>query len=234
MLKLGKIRLGDSPKIAATVGDLSPKTVKKIKECRAHILELRLDEVRKIDAHSISRILKIVKSAKLPVICTIRSLKEGGKQFIPAEMRLQLFKMVIPEVDGVDVELGSTSILNSVIKFAHKFHKLVIVSYHNFNLTPTKNKLEGIIKEARRRKADIVKISTLARSVGDILTLGSVTHENRKRNIITLAMGKTGAISRVFLPLIGSLVTYGFVDRPHAPGQLSVKTLKQDFKKYIA
>lgn len=232
MLKLGKIKLGVSPKIAVTIGDIHTKIIKRAKKDGAQILELRLDEFRKTDARSVQRILKFTKSAGLPVIATIRSKKEGGKKFISSQKRLQLFKTIIPEVDAIDVELSSSSILDSAVSFAHKFHKLVVLSYHNFNLTPTKHKLEKIIKEAKKRRADIVKISTLAKTPADILTIGSVTFKNRNKNIIALAMGRIGVISRIFLPVLGSLITYGFIDKPHAPGQLPVKTLKQDLKTY--
>jgi len=234
MLKLGKLELGDSAKIAATISDVRPETIKRVKRDGAQIVELRLDEFRKIDARSVRRILKFAKTAGLPIIATIRSKKEGGRKFISHQKRLQLFRMIILEVDSIDIELSSRIILDSVIELAHKSHKLVIVSYHNFVQTPSGEKLEKIIKEAKSRRADIVKISTLAKTPDDILTLGRITFKNKTKNIITLAMGKIGAVSRIFLPAMGSLVTYGFVDKPHAPGQLSVKVLKRDLKAYCA
>lgn len=232
MLKLGKIKLKGSPKIAATVGDIHTKIIKRAKESGAQILELRLDEFRKIDIRSVQHTIKFAKMTGLPVIATIRSKKEGGKNFIPSEKRLQLFKAIIPEVDGVDIELSSISILKSVIKFAHKFHKLVIVSFHNFTQTPPVWKLEKIIKMAKNREADIIKISTFAKTPEDILTLGYITFKNREKNIITLAMGRIGGISRILFPMLGSLITYGFIDKPHAPAQLPVKILKRDLKTY--
>jgi len=232
MLKLGKIKLGDFPKIAATISNLRLAFIKKAKEDGAQILELRLDELKKIDVSSIFSAVRIAKEQGMPVIATIRSKEEGGKKFISPQKRLQLFKMIIPEVDGIDVELSSNSILDSVVKFAHKFNKLAIVSYHNFAKTPSKEKLERIINESRKRKADIVKISTLVRTPIDILTLSFVTLKNKEKNIITLAMGRIGAISRIFFPVLGSLITYGFIDKPHAPGQLPVKILKRDLETY--
>ena len=233
MLKLGKIKLGDCPKIAATIGgEVRLETIKRAKEDGAQILELRLDEFGKMDAHSVQHILKVAKTAGLPVIVTIRSKEEGGKKFISPKKRLQLFRMLIHEVDSVDIELSSKTILDSVIEIAHKFHKLVIVSYHNFVQTPSKEKLEMVIKEAKNRRADIIKISTLVKTPDDILTLGQVTFKNRTKNIITLAMGKIGTISRILFPILGSLITYGFIDKPHAPGQLPVKILKRDLATY--
>jgi 3-dehydroquinate dehydratase I len=233
MLKLGKIEFGDVPRIIVTAGDINAQIIKKAKKDGAEILELRLDEFRKTDTRSVQHILKSAKTAGLPIIATIRSKKEGGKKFISPQGRLRLFEMIIPDVEGVDIELSSKNILGPVIESARRFHKLVIISYHNFIQTPPEDKIEKIIREAAGREADIIKISTMAKTPGDILTLGYVTFRNKSRNIITLAMGRLGAVSRTFFPMLGSLATYGFSDKSHAPGQLSIKILKRDLETYF-
>ena len=43
-----------------------------------------------------------------------------------------------------------------------------------------------------------------------------------KRPVCTIAMGEIGAHSRIIAPVYGSLLTYGYVRKPVAPGQMRV------------
>jgi len=43
-------------------------------------------------------------------------------------------------------------------------------------------------------------------------------------------MGEKGKHSRVIAPVYGSVMTYGYVDTPTAPGQLKVDELKKILK----
>ena len=45
-------------------------------------------------------------------------------------------------------------------------------------------------------------------------------------------MGPHGVASRVFFPLFGSLLTYGFVGQAGAPGQLSLADLHAELCRY--
>ena len=47
-----------------------------------------------------------------------------------------------------------------------------------------------------------------------------------KGAVCTIAMGDLGRHSRVIAPIYGSVMTYGYVDAPTAPGQLRVDELK--------
>ncbi|MBI3592233.1 MAG: type I 3-dehydroquinate dehydratase [Nitrospirae bacterium] len=49
--------------------------------------------------------------------------------------------------------------------------------------------------------------------------------------MITIAMGEKGLPSRVFSPICGSLITYGYVNHPSAPGQLSASELMYIFRR---
>ncbi|CAG0981854.1 partial 3-dehydroquinate dehydratase, partial [Methanosarcinales archaeon] len=48
--------------------------------------------------------------------------------------------------------------------------------------------------------------------------------------VCAIAMGEIGKHSRVMAPLYGSVMTYGYVDIPVAPGQLRVDELKNMLK----
>src|SRR5439155_339 len=75
-------------------------------------------------------------------------------------------------------------------------------------------------------RADLTKLVTHARNLGDLRVLLEVTLAARARGIVTLATGPAGPLSRVVLPAAGSLLTYGHVGHPTAPsGQLPATEL---------
>jgi 3-dehydroquinate dehydratase len=51
-----------------------------------------------------------------------------------------------------------------------------------------------------------------------------------RQRVATVGMGKLGAISRFWLPYQGSVLTYGFLDRAAASGQVPVEELAKFFK----
>ena len=121
--------------------------------------------------------------------------------------------------------------MKEVIRSARQKKKLVIVSYHNFHEMPALPKLNRIVKEAKALKADIVKIAALSLSKKDTQLLGNFTALNQHKNLITIAMGTQGAVSRILFPALGSLVTYTFLDQPSAPGQIDFRTTAAFLKK---
>ena len=229
-MNIGKLRLGSTPRIAAVILDgKDKKSISKAKRDGADLLELRIDCFKKRDALYIQKTIKDIKTANLPVIATIRSKAEGGKVAISDNDRLGLFETILPFVDAVDIELSSSKILKDIINQAHRFNKKVLVSYHNFKNTPEQKQLEAIIKNSKKAGSDIVKIATFARNKKDIIRLASLTvsHEN----IITIAMGRLGVVSRLLLPMLGSLVTYSSVTKSSAPGQMPLKTAAKLLKE---
>ena len=156
------------------------------------------------------------------MLATIRSKAEGGKSGISEKERLRLFQNIMPFVDAVDIELSSKKILNQVVSKAHAHKKKAIISYHNFKNTPEQKRLETIVKNCKKAGGDMVKIATFAREKKDIARLAALTLSHK--NIIVIAMGRLGIVSRIFFPALGSLLTYCPVTGPSAPGQLSLKT----------
>ena len=224
-MKIGKLTLGNTPKIAAVILDgEDKKAISAAKRDGADLLELRLDCFKKQDAAYIQRIIKDIKTSKLPLIATIRSKAEGGKAGISDSAKLGLFENIIPLVDAVDIELGSSKILKHIINQAHCFNRKVIVSYHNFKNTPEQKRLESIIRNSKKAGGDIVKIATFAKEKKDIIRLASLAASHK--NIIIIAMGKLGIVSRILFPMLGSLFTYCSVTKSSAPGQLPLKHTK--------
>jgi 3-dehydroquinate dehydratase-1 len=226
-MKLGKIEVGKAPLVAGVmVGSIDKGNLKKAVRQGADLIELRLDTLPTRNKASILKAVKVFRNdGGIPLILTIRSKIEGGRFAIKDSERLKLFHTLIPFVDGVDIELGSKKIIKQVISSAKKYKKRVIVSYHDFKTTPRRGTLVNTINEARRSGADIVKIAALVKKQAELKRLAGLLLEGD--DLIVIAMGSYGKASRVFFPILGSLITYASLTRSTAPGQLPVRDIKR-------
>lgn len=182
------------------------------------IIEVRIDQFTKTDAPYVVEELRKLKD--YPMLATIRSAHEGGAWKKSEQERLALFKTVLPLVDGVDIELAAREILDDVVADAHDKHKIVIGSYHNFEETPATSRLVAAVDDGKSLGVDIVKIATFCTTWQDLKTLAEFTLEHASKNIVMVGMGPHGVASRIFFPVLGSLLTYTFGGTPTAPGQL--------------
>ena len=229
-MNIGKLRLGSTPRIVAVIVDgENTKAIAAAKKNGADLLELRIDCFKRQDTDYIRKIIKDARDENLPVIATIRSKAEGGRRNLMDAERLRIFKAIMPHVDAIDIELSSKRILKDVIKEARRFKKRVIVSCHNFRNTPAEGQLNAIIKNSRDAGGDIVKIASFAKDKKDITRLASLTASHN--DIITIAMGRLGIVSRLFFPMLGSLLTYCSVTKSSAPGQMPLKTAAKLLKE---
>jgi len=229
MIKIGKVRLGVLPKIAVSVNDTADE--KLVKSFNADILEIRVDQFKILDPEYVNRVIARVKKIRIPMILTVRSHEEGGKKNLSDELKLRIFKSAISLVDAVDIE-SKSPVISEVVKIAKKNKKLIIISWHNFKLTPGDRALKSILNDALKRGAQVVKIAVRARKADDVNRLMKFTMRNRASNLITISLGKAGSISRLIFPMAGSLITYAYVTKPSGPGQVPLKDLRRHLRIY--
>ncbi|MDP2928673.1 MAG: type I 3-dehydroquinate dehydratase [Candidatus Omnitrophota bacterium] len=229
MIKIGKVRLGVLPKIAVSVNDTADE--KRVKSLNADILEIRVDQFKILDPEYVNRVIARVKKIGIPLILTVRSHEEGGEKNLPDELKLRIFKSAISLVDAVDIELKSP-VISEVVKIAKKNKKLIIVSWHNFKLTPGDRALKGILNDALKKGAQLVKVAVRARKADDVNRLMKFTMQNRASNLITISLGKVGRISRLIFPMAGSLITYAYITKPSGPGQTPLKDLRRHLRMH--
>ncbi|NJD52314.1 MAG: type I 3-dehydroquinate dehydratase [Candidatus Methanoperedens sp.] len=192
----------------------------KAKYLGADILELRIDLINEDPF----KILIELKKLGLPVIITNRMKKEGGAWQGSEEERIHELISLIQYADIVDIELCAEK-KDLVINEAKRAGKKVIISTHDFQDTPDNEVMAGFIRESFEAGADIAKIAVMPHSLDDVLRLLDVTLHSSGQ-VCTIAMGEIGKHSRIMAPLYGSVMTYGYVDIPVAPGQLRVDELK--------
>lgn len=112
-----------------------------------------------------------------------------------------------------------------------------ILSYHNYQETPNKNRLEKIVKEMKKYDPTMYKIATYCNSQTDALRLLHLLlqlKENKLRCII-LGMGKNGIITRIFGNLWGNEMIFAPIKNKDqsAPGQLTKTELEKIFNILI-
>lgn len=226
-----------APRIAGVIaGGLSLASVKKAVRLGADIIELRVDTFAKLErdparlAGVLARIRSDKAAGRVPLLLTIRSFKEGGKARMTEAERLTLFTALMPFADLVDIELSSSRLLKDVVNLSKKNGAGLIVSYHNFTSTPGVSALRQIIRKGRAAGADYVKIAANAPERASLRRLaGLLIAED---GLIVIAMGDYGKPSRLFFPLLGSLVIYGSVTAATAPGQMTVAAIRNGFKLF--
>jgi 3-dehydroquinate dehydratase I len=231
MIHIGALQLGGVPRIAVPLSDIEVRSDAATARPHADLFELRVDHFENRDLSSARETCREAAAHGLPLLGTVRSAAEGGGTGLTEAQRLQLFEVIVPEVDAVDIELGA-AIRTDVIELARKHGRPVIISYHNFDHTPADNNLVAMIEAAKDQGADIVKLAVTAQSMGDTDRLLGVLRAHRSNGLILIAMGAHGAMSRVFFPLLGSLLTYGFARSANAPGQVSAQTLCEELSRY--
>jgi len=130
----------------------------------------------------------------------------------------------------VDIELASDSrFKKTVIDFARKKRCKIIISYHDYNKTPSQDVLTGIVRLCFVEGADIAKIACKINSVSDaarlIGILGNKDFENR---LIVVGMGDKGRLVRAITPFFGGVFTYASMEKGKetADGQIENRELR--------
>jgi 3-dehydroquinate dehydratase I len=231
MIRIGTLQLGAVPRIAVPLSDVEVRCHAAAARPYADLFELRVDHFENRDLSSVCETCHEAATHGVPLLGTVRSAEEGGGIGLTETQRLRLFEAIVPVVDAVDIELGS-AVRSDVIALARKHGRPVIISYHNFDHTPADDNLVAMIGAAKEQGADIVKLAVTARSMDDTDRTLGVLRAHRSDGLIVVAMGAHGAMSRVFFPLVGSLLTYGFARSANAPGQVPAQTLFAELSRY--
>ena len=195
------------------------------------ILELRIDGIQKVN------LKKLVGHNKGEIVITNRVKEEGGDFAGEEKERVALLlEAVALGADYVDVELRTAPVLIARLKKkieACRGQTKLILSYHNFERTPSSKELRKKLDDGYAAGADVVKIVSHAGEPADNLkVLGLIPYAQRKqKEIIAFCMGEKGRMSRVMAPLLGSCWTYASLNKGEesAPGQMTVKELQQMF-----
>jgi 3-dehydroquinate dehydratase I len=167
---------------------------------------------------------RAIQASGYPVILTLRLKAEGGAWDAEDEARKAVLTSAVRNLAAVDIELRSP-LAPGLCRLAGRLGKSVIVSYHNFDATPSLEELRDIVTRARVAAAAIPKVATLVRNEEDLRTLRRLLDLDWGYPLCVLGMGPMGPRTRSEFPALGSCLTYGYLDTPVAPGQISAREL---------
>lgn len=241
MVQIRGIEIGSGrPKICVPITGATSEEIqnqaKRIASVPAEIVEWRtdyaefvFDEVKVMQC--LSNLRKTLQNKIL--LFTFRSKNEGGEKSITEEdyMNLNLLAANSKLVDLIDVELYfSENLLKQHITDLQNAGCKVILSNHDFVKTPEESEIVDRLSRMEKAGADIAKMAVMPNTPKDVITLLSATCEAKEKlatPIVTMSMGKLGAVSRLTGQVFGSAITFGMVGDASAPGQVPVEQLNE-------
>jgi 3-dehydroquinate dehydratase/shikimate dehydrogenase len=185
----------------------------------ADLVELRLDclDAEPADlAHVLDRIPR-------PVILTLRPSEQGGHRNLTRAAREVFWKMQTTPGEAVwwDVEGDLAHDLSPA-------WARTIVSHHDFSGVP--DDLDHIYEQLAQTPARVIKIAVQANEIVDCIPVFRLIERAHResREIIAIAMGNAGIVTRILGPSRGSFLTYGALDDDSAtaPGQVNARKLR--------
>ncbi|AAC06389.1 type I 3-dehydroquinate dehydratase [Aquifex aeolicus] len=203
------------------------ENLKKAKEKGADIVELRVDQFSDTSLNYVKEKLEEVHSQGLKTILTIRSPEEGGRE---VKNREELFEELSPLSDYTDIELSSRGLLVKLYNITKEAGKKLIISYHNFELTPPNWIIREVLREGYRY-GGIPKIAVKANSYEDVARLLCISRQVEGEKIL-ISMGDYGKISRLAGYVFGSVITYCSLEKAFAPGQIPLEEMVELRKKF--
>ncbi len=144
------------------------------------------------------------------------------------QTRFDIFRTLSRKQVLVDLDISSQVEEITGLQ-AERVSLKTILSYHNYQLTPSDTELRSITARIGGWGAHITKVSTFCSIQRDALRLLSLLIDLREagRRCVILGMGKHGVITRVFGPQWGNEVSFAPVEgsQRSAPGQISLDKL---------
>ena len=192
----------------------------------ADMVELRLDYLE-APAAALPIVRKMLQRIAR-IIITMRAPEQGGAGSHSYEERRR-FWLLARELPNVlfDIEFDLLNTEELTIDWSR-----VICSHHDFSGVPSD--LETIYERMSATLARIVKIAVQANDATDCLPifrlLDRANYEDRE--LIAIAMGQPGIMTRVLGPSRGSVLTYGPGDAGSttAPGQIFANDLRELYR----
>jgi 3-dehydroquinate dehydratase type I len=219
-----KICISVPPKTVGEALDL----IEKAEVQKADFIEVRLDGLKK---HK--HLADIANCSNTPLIATNRSTRCQGK-FLGNETERKeiLIDAARNGFEYVDIEL-STPQLMDIAGNLQEMGTRPVVSFHDFNETPSSSQLNKIFEKEIAGGAFVCKIVTTAKFVADNLTALSFVHKACKNaKIVCFAMGELGKPSRLLSPVFGAFFTIASLQRRRktAEGQLTIKEMRSAYR----
>lgn len=213
--------LGDAERAipaAAEIGDL---------------IELRLDCLDPLQlGESLKNGEQLFDQSPRPTILTYRPEEQGGHRKIDNKSRLRFWLLDRPtSAEFLDIELD-LAIDAPVFDYGKEVDwTRVICSHHNF---AGPGDLDRVFNRMTQTRARILKIAFQADDITDCIAAFHLLDRARSKNreMIVIAMGTAGIMTRVLGPSRGAFLTYGAIETESAtaPGQITARELRSLYR----
>lgn len=187
------------------------------------VVEYRVDTWPEHAAEALER----AQQSAVPVLVTVRRPEEGGQNKLPVAERLRLARMFLPVVQLLDVEIASLEEMPGLVEEARAMGVTVVASWHDLSGTPPLEVLQRKRDAGIAAGADMVKFAATLHGTADIATLAALLEEPDHPPLSVMGMGVLGRISRLLFAQLGSVLNYGWLDRPTVPGQWPAARLRE-------
>ncbi|NIU85219.1 MAG: type I 3-dehydroquinate dehydratase [Candidatus Thorarchaeota archaeon] len=217
------------PKICVSINEKNSvnasERVRKLEDLKPDFYEIRFDlmeDTREIEL--------IRNSTDVPLIATNR-LKTGGESDSEKKRIGLLSDACVKGYEYVDFDINNRGIVKTLNLFRDLGAKLILSS-HDFNITPCLSELNKIMNKQVVLGADICKIIGTAKNVQDNLIYLNFLQTNHTTNLVSFGMGGEGTISRILSPVFGGVFTYASaeVGLEVADGQPTISELKKIYQ----
>ena len=225
-LRIGKLCIALQ---AAAPAELIARAEAAIRD--APFIEFRLDSLPKAAA-SINKIKEFLAAHKeVTAIATCRRKAHGGQFTGPLKAQLEILTEAAQagcQIVDLEVESAEEAKRAQLAAFRAALRQAgtaLMVSFHDFTRT------KGLEQAAKRIEAftpEFVKVVSSARSLADNLAvLRLIEDVSLSTQVVALAMGEEGIVSRVLAPRAGAAFTFASSAQGEetAPGQFTARTL---------
>jgi 3-dehydroquinate dehydratase/shikimate dehydrogenase len=209
----------------------------------ADIVELRLDYLDEDQLEpALDGLAAQLAKTPRPLIVTFRPAEQGGHRALDIRQRAsfwQDFFKWLHETTPNETTPTKARVLTDIeldlfesphgesLREAFKDEPRLICSHHDFVRTPAD--LEAIYERMTRTNARILKFAVQAVDITDCVAVMRLLERARRegREMIAVAMGEAGFLTRILAPARGSFLTYGSLDAAQAtaPGQVRAREL---------
>lgn len=179
------------------------------------VLECRLDRFSKAP-----EIGELLANKPKPVIMSCRRQSDGGMWSGSEQDRIALLRQcIISKADYVEIELD---IADQIRKFPPAKR---VISYTNLSETPPD--IAKIYEDAQKKGPDVIKLTTLARTVEEAWPLVQILAKQREPTVV-VGLGKPGVLLNVLGRKLGAPWTYAALERGMEayPGQPTANELE--------
>ncbi|MCD6076184.1 MAG: 3-dehydroquinate dehydratase [Ramlibacter sp.] len=231
----GRLPAVCAPLVARTTAELVTET-RAVASKKPDLLEWRVDFFSAIsDTAQVLAAAAAIRDAAAgtPILFTRRAQREGGQPIALDEPQvLAMYEAVIASgcVDLVDYEMDNDANLLARVRELARARKLpLVLSFHDFQRTPSTEQLSARFAQAQSLGADVAKVAVMPQSMDDVHRLLGATlkaSESLPIPVISMAMGGLGAVSRVCGGVFGSALTFAVGAAASAPGQMPIEDVQ--------